>query len=133
MCSLLQGALEAGGRLDLVGGLGEQLAPVGQHQHPLPGADAVLGDGGEHHRLAGAGGQHQQGAAVSGDPLGVHRLPGLLLVRPQFHQKAPFCQESCCAAGAAGAAGSVCATGGRNLVIRLVVPVSPAWGPLRLV
>ena len=132
MFGLLEGAAQAGGGVYLVGGLGEQLAPVGQHQHPLAGADAVLGDGGEHHRLAGAGGQHQQGAAAPGVPFGVYGPPGLGLIGAQLHvQKAPFCQDSCCAAGAAGAAGRT--TGGRNLTILLAVPVSPAWGPLFLV
>ena len=48
--------------MQLVGGLFQQLAAVGQDQHPVPGAHLVFGNGGKHNGFAGAGGQHQQRA-----------------------------------------------------------------------
>ena len=48
--------------MQLVGGLFQQFAAVGQDQHPVPGAHLVFGHGSKHNGFAGAGGQHQQRA-----------------------------------------------------------------------
>src|SRR5699024_8055678 len=100
------------------------------------GPDAVLGHRSKDHCFPGAGGQYQQGALVPGLPLGMNPPAGLGLVGPQMqgHQKAPFCQDSCSAAGVAAGVVTLArgAAGARNLTISLEVPVSPAWGPLRL-
>ena len=117
---LFHGADKAGGTLQLVGSLFQQLAPVGEDQHPVPGTHLISGHRREHDGLAGAGGQHQQGAGVAGVPLGVDAVTGLLLVGSQFlpHQNAP-CVQPC--EGAALGAG-----GGRKRCTSLLWPVSPA-------
>ena len=77
------GADKAGGALQLVGGLLQQLAPVRQNEHPVPGAHLIGGHRRKHDGLAGAGGQHQQGAGAPCFPLGMDAVTGLLLVRAQ--------------------------------------------------
>ena len=67
---------------------------MGQNEHPVPGAYLIGRHRRKHDGLAGAGGQHQQGAGTPGFPLGMDAATGLLLVRSQFlpHQNAPCFQ-----------------------------------------
>ena len=117
---LFHGADKAGGTLQLVGSLFQQLAPVRQNEHPVAGTHLIGSHRRKHNGFAGAGGQHQQGAGVAGVPLGVDAVTGLLLVGSQFlpHQNAP-CVQPC--EGAALGAG-----GGRKRCTSLLWPGSPA-------
>lgn len=56
---------------------------MGQNEHPVPGAYLIGGHRRKHDGLAGAGGQHQQGAGAPCFPLGMDAVTGLLLVRAQ--------------------------------------------------
>ena len=93
---LFHGADKAGGTLELVCCLFQQLAPVGQDKYPVPSTHLIGGNGGEHDGLAGAGGQHQQRAQTALLPLGVDAVPGGLLIGAQGldvrHQNVPCVQ-----------------------------------------
>jgi len=93
---LFHGADKAGGTLELVSCLFQQLSPVGQDEHPVPGTHLISGNGGEYDGLAGSGGQHQQRAQTALFPLGVDAVPGGLLIGAQGldvrHQNAPCVQ-----------------------------------------
>ena len=86
---LLRRAEQAGRRADFVGGLLQKLAPVGEYQNPLPETHAVLCNFCKHNGLAAAGRQHEQRAVCAAVPLVRHGLPGLLLVRSEFHIRSP--------------------------------------------
>ena len=59
---LFHGADKAGGTLQLVGSLFQQLAPVRQNEHPVAGTHLIGSHRRKHNGFAGAGGQHQQRA-----------------------------------------------------------------------
>ena len=66
---LFHSAAQPGGLQQLVRRLLQQLAPVGQDQHPFPRPHPVLRQLAEHDGLAAAGGQHQQRPPVALFPL----------------------------------------------------------------
>src|SRR5690606_4271814 len=75
-----------------LGDLVEQLAAVGQDEHPAALARGVHGGLGQHVGLAAAGRQHHAGAVAPGRPLRVDGLDGGLLVVTQHagHALSPF-------------------------------------------
>ena len=77
---LFYGTDQTGRAFQFVRSLFQQLAPMGEDEHPVAGAHLIGGDGGEHDGLAGAGRQHQQGAEPPAFPFGVNGIPRLLLV-----------------------------------------------------
>ena len=91
---LFHRADKAGGALQLVRCLFQQLTAMRQNEHPVTGAHLIGSYRCKHNGLAGAGRQHQQGAGVAVLPLGVDAFTGLLLVGSQFlpHQNAPCVQ-----------------------------------------
>ena len=91
---LFHRADKAGGALQLVRCLFQQLTAMGQNEHPVTGAHLIGSYRCKHDGLAGAGRQHQQGAGVAVLPLGMNVVAGLLLVGSQFlpHQNAPCVQ-----------------------------------------
>ena len=91
---LFHRADKAGGALQLVRCLFQQLTAMRQNEHPVARPHLIGSYRCKHDGLAGAGRQHQQGAGVAVLPLGVDAFTGLLLVAPQFlpHQNAPCVQ-----------------------------------------
>ena len=49
---------------------------MGKDEHPVARPHLIGGDRSKHNGLAGAGGEHQQGAETAMLPLGVNLLPG---------------------------------------------------------
>ena len=91
---LFHRADKAGGALQLVRCLFQQLTAMRQNEHPVARPHLIGSYRCKHDGLAGAGRQHQQGAGVAVLPLGVDAFTGLLLVGSQFlpHQNAPCVQ-----------------------------------------
>ena len=70
-------------RLQRPAGLIQQLHPVHQHRDPVAAGGRLLGDVTEHHRLAAAGGQHEQHGSVPSHESKPQLIDGVLLVRAQ--------------------------------------------------
>ena len=98
---LFGGASKPGRPADFVRRLLQELAAVGQDEHPVAAADAVLRHFREDDGLPASCRKDQQGTLYALPPFGEDALLRLLLILSQLHQKSPALY-----AGALGAASS---------------------------